>query len=292
MREGRDDEAFAVCGQETYAPGGSLLGENPEYVLSENQHIVQLIAATTTRTGLNVKCEIDHASYPAGIKIADEDMAAINIIPNPFHGGWNYMPSHDGRLNVPIVIPLVLSITTGGQDPQAHIAYPLGAVVWVHVTRAHEADPSLPHADSACDQVAHRNVRRPPDGTGSRDRLRRTGSRRQHVGTGARHSGPPAPDARSAHGDQCGDRGRHFRRHVVEDRERADLPVALHPAGGERGAARADIPTLPDIRRAAGLLLRACRAGRGDRTTGHQGGPPGTACSGMPWRETWSPSPT
>jgi Rhodopirellula transposase DDE domain len=54
------------------------------------QTIVQLIAATTTRTGLNVKCEIDHASYPAGIKVSEEDMAAINIIPDQFHGEWNY----------------------------------------------------------------------------------------------------------------------------------------------------------------------------------------------------------
>ncbi len=38
------------------------------------QTIVQLIAATTTRTGLNVKAEIDHAPYPAGIKVTDAEM--------------------------------------------------------------------------------------------------------------------------------------------------------------------------------------------------------------------------
>ena len=50
------------------------------------QAIVQLIAATTTRTGLNVKCEIDRASYPAGVKVTDAEMAAINITPHEFHG--------------------------------------------------------------------------------------------------------------------------------------------------------------------------------------------------------------
>ncbi len=54
------------------------------------QTIVQLIAATTTRTGLNVKCEIDPACYPAGVKVTDAEMAAINIAPHEFHGEWNY----------------------------------------------------------------------------------------------------------------------------------------------------------------------------------------------------------
>ena len=50
------------------------------------QTIVQLIAATTTRTGLNVKCEVDAASYPAGIKVSDDDMATLNLTPHEFHG--------------------------------------------------------------------------------------------------------------------------------------------------------------------------------------------------------------
>jgi hypothetical protein len=54
------------------------------------QAIVQLIASTTTRTGLNVKCGIDPNLYPAGIKVSDAEMAAINIAPHEFHGEWNY----------------------------------------------------------------------------------------------------------------------------------------------------------------------------------------------------------
>jgi Rhodopirellula transposase DDE domain len=54
------------------------------------QTIVQLIASTTTRAGLNVKCGIDPNLYPAGIKVSDTEMAAINILPHEFHGEWNY----------------------------------------------------------------------------------------------------------------------------------------------------------------------------------------------------------
>src|SRR5271163_1108459 len=54
------------------------------------QTIVQLIAATTPRTGLNVKSEIDHGTYPSGIKVTDDEMAALNISPHEFHGEWNY----------------------------------------------------------------------------------------------------------------------------------------------------------------------------------------------------------
>jgi len=54
------------------------------------QTIVQLIAATTTRTGLNVKAEIDYATYPAGVRVTDAEMAAINLSAHAFHGEWNY----------------------------------------------------------------------------------------------------------------------------------------------------------------------------------------------------------
>ncbi len=52
--------------------------------------IVDLIAATTTKTGLSVQCELDPASYPKGVSVSDEDMAALNLVPADFHGEWNY----------------------------------------------------------------------------------------------------------------------------------------------------------------------------------------------------------
>jgi transposase len=58
--------------------------------LVSHQVIVQLIAATTTKAGLKVRCELDPNSYPAGIKVADADIASINIQRHDFHGEWNY----------------------------------------------------------------------------------------------------------------------------------------------------------------------------------------------------------
>ena len=52
--------------------------------------IVDLIAATTTKTGLSVRCEIDNNLYPKGITVSDAEMAAINITHHSFHGEWNY----------------------------------------------------------------------------------------------------------------------------------------------------------------------------------------------------------
>ena len=58
--------------------------------LVSHQVIVQLIAATTTKTGLKVRCEIDPNTYPAGIKIADAELARVNLHRHEFHGDWNY----------------------------------------------------------------------------------------------------------------------------------------------------------------------------------------------------------
>ena len=52
--------------------------------------IVSLIGATTTTSGLRIRSEIDHGSYPLGVKIADEQMAKIHLEPHAFHGDWNY----------------------------------------------------------------------------------------------------------------------------------------------------------------------------------------------------------
>ena len=54
------------------------------------QAIVQLIASTTTRTGLSIKCRIDPNVYPAGVKVSAADMAALTLKPHEFHGEWNY----------------------------------------------------------------------------------------------------------------------------------------------------------------------------------------------------------
>jgi hypothetical protein len=56
--------------------------------------IVDLISATTTKTGLTVRCEIDQNTYPKGISVSDANMAAINIHPPRFP--WR-MELHSSR---------------------------------------------------------------------------------------------------------------------------------------------------------------------------------------------------
>jgi hypothetical protein len=61
--------------------------------------VVDLIAATTTKTGLTVHCEMDEASYAKGIKVSDAEMATLNVESDPWHPDWNYtiMPRPSDR---------------------------------------------------------------------------------------------------------------------------------------------------------------------------------------------------
>ena len=52
--------------------------------------VVDLIASTTTKTGLIGRCELDSRSYPKGIKVSDNEMATLNINGDAFHPEWNY----------------------------------------------------------------------------------------------------------------------------------------------------------------------------------------------------------
>jgi hypothetical protein len=58
--------------------------------LVSHEVIVNLIAATTTKEGLRVQCQLDTKSYPTGIKVSDKEMASVNIQRDSFHGEWNY----------------------------------------------------------------------------------------------------------------------------------------------------------------------------------------------------------
>jgi Rhodopirellula transposase DDE domain len=59
--------------------------------------IVNLIAATTTNSGLSVHCELDSNRYPKGIVITDKEIAALKIKRATFHGDWNYTISPNNR---------------------------------------------------------------------------------------------------------------------------------------------------------------------------------------------------
>jgi len=58
--------------------------------LVSHEVIVELIGATTTRTGLTVQAVRDTGSYPTKIKVSDEELAAVHLTPHAFHGEWNY----------------------------------------------------------------------------------------------------------------------------------------------------------------------------------------------------------
>jgi len=51
---------------------------------------VELIGATTTRTGLRVCAELDQGRCPLGVKVSDEELAAVPLARHAFHGEWNY----------------------------------------------------------------------------------------------------------------------------------------------------------------------------------------------------------
>jgi len=76
--------------------------------LTSHQVIVDLIANTTTTTGLSVRAVLDTGQYPTGISYSDKDVAALPLVRHDFHGDWNYtcdMRSHtaseleDGRVD-------------------------------------------------------------------------------------------------------------------------------------------------------------------------------------------------
>ena len=52
--------------------------------------VIALIAATTTKKGLSISCDLDPNLYPKGIKVSDEEMATLNITRDAFHPEWNY----------------------------------------------------------------------------------------------------------------------------------------------------------------------------------------------------------
>jgi hypothetical protein len=52
--------------------------------------VLNLIAGTTTTTGLTIYARLDDSSYERGVQVSDEQLAHVNIARNDFHGDWNY----------------------------------------------------------------------------------------------------------------------------------------------------------------------------------------------------------
>ncbi len=58
--------------------------------LLSHEVIVNLIGATTTRTGLEVYARLDENPYPKNVKVTDPELAAVNLEGHTFHPEWNY----------------------------------------------------------------------------------------------------------------------------------------------------------------------------------------------------------
>jgi hypothetical protein len=66
--------------------------------LVSHEVIVNLIAATTTRTGLRVRSGLDTNAYPKGVTVTDAEMGTLHIQSDSFHGEWNYTVLPRARL--------------------------------------------------------------------------------------------------------------------------------------------------------------------------------------------------
>ena len=62
--------------------------------LTSHEVVVNLIASTTTKTGLKVRAKLDTGEYKTKIKISKEEIARINLHRSSFHGDWNYTIKH------------------------------------------------------------------------------------------------------------------------------------------------------------------------------------------------------
>ena len=58
--------------------------------LTDHLTVVELIGATTTKTGLKVECALDPRTYEKGVKVSDAEMANLALTGDDFHPEWNY----------------------------------------------------------------------------------------------------------------------------------------------------------------------------------------------------------
>jgi len=58
--------------------------------LVSHEVVVNLIANTTTKTGLRIEAGLDANKYPTGIKVSNEEFESLNLRGKRFHSDWNY----------------------------------------------------------------------------------------------------------------------------------------------------------------------------------------------------------
>ena len=92
--------------------------------LTSHEVIVNSIAATTTRTSLTVRAELDPGSYPTGAEISDAQMAAIPLARHRFHGDWNYTIHPRPAPSPPAVGTAEPSRRAGGAPGRVLLSHP------------------------------------------------------------------------------------------------------------------------------------------------------------------------
>jgi hypothetical protein len=58
--------------------------------LISHEVVINLIANTSTGSGLKIRAELDTGYYETGKKVSDEELKEIKLKHAPFHGDWNY----------------------------------------------------------------------------------------------------------------------------------------------------------------------------------------------------------
>jgi len=59
--------------------------------LTDHEVIVNLIANTTTTSGLKVRCQLDESEYPTGVEVSNAELRQVRVERDTFHGEWNYV---------------------------------------------------------------------------------------------------------------------------------------------------------------------------------------------------------
>lgn len=67
--------------------------------LLSHEVIVNLIASTKTKKGLEVVCELNKNKYEIGIAVSDQEIKSLNLEKHEFHGDWNYKISPNTKIN-------------------------------------------------------------------------------------------------------------------------------------------------------------------------------------------------
>ena len=62
--------------------------------------VVNMISATTTKSGLKIKAFLDRNDYKTGVKISDKQVEDLNIKQHKLHPQWNYTISPRGKMRM------------------------------------------------------------------------------------------------------------------------------------------------------------------------------------------------